>query len=89
MVALVLRKLSCQFIESGLFVVGLGVVLVLVVSRSRTCCVVVGVWSCWLFESAAYEVAFHSIPFRADFRRGEPGQVAREIVAVSVGPVWL
>ena len=36
-----------------------------------------------------YEVTFHGIPFRAVFRRIEPGHVAREIVVVSVGSVWL
>ena len=40
--------------------------------------------SCWLFESAAYEVTFHNIPFRAVSRRCEPRRVAREIVVVSV-----
>ena len=34
-------------------------------------------------------ITFHSIPFRAVFRRSEPGHVAREIVVVSVGSVWL
>ena len=32
---------------------------------------------------------FHSIPCRAVFRRDEPGRVARDIVVVSVGSVWL
>ena len=41
----------------------------------------------WLFESAACEATFHGIPFRAVFRRSEPGHVAREIGVVSV--VWL
>ena len=75
--------------------------LVFIVSLSRTCCLFVqcelgcrgrgdrGRGSCWLFESAANEVTFHSIPFRAVFRRGGPGRVAREIVVVSVGSVWL
>ena len=41
--------------------------------------------SCWLFESAAYEVTLHRVPFRAVLRRGEPGRVACEFVVVSVG----
>ena len=60
--------------------------LVVSVSRSRGDR---GRGSRWLFESAVYEVAFHSIPFRPVFHRGEPGHVAREIVVVSVGSVWL
>ena len=79
-------------------VVAFSVVFVLVVSLSRTCCVVVRSWlgcrsrgdrgrgSCWLFESAAYEVTFHSIPSRAVSSRSEPSHVAREIVVVPV--VW-
>ena len=31
----------------------------------------------------------HGIPYRAVLSRGEPGHVAREIVVVSVGFVWL
>ena len=66
-----------------LFVVVFGVVLVLVVSLSRTCCLVVrcelgcrsrgdrGRGSCWLFECAADDVTFHSIPIRAVFRRAD------------------
>ena len=42
-----------------------------------------------LFESAAYEITFHSIPNRAVFHRGELGHVPREIVFVYVGFVWL
>ena len=45
--------------------------------------------SCWLLESAAYKVAFHRVPFQAILCRGEPSRVAREIVVVSVGSVWL
>ena len=41
------------------------------------------------FESATHEVSFHRVPFRAVLRRGEPGRVAREIVIVPVGSVWL
>ena len=70
-----------------LLVVVFGVVFVSVVSLSRTCYSVVRCWlgshgrgdrgrgSWWLFESASYEVTFHSIPFRAVFRRSEPGYV--------------
>ena len=49
--------------------------------------VIRGRGSCWLFESAAYEVTVHSIPCRPVFRSGEPGYVAREIIVVSIGPV--
>ena len=34
--------------------------------------------SCWLFEPAVYEIAFHSIPYRGIFRYGKPGDVARD-----------
>ena len=37
----------------------------------------------------ANEVIFHSIQFGAVFRNSEPSHVAREIVVVSVGSVWL
>ena len=40
--------------------------------------------SCWLFESAANEVAIHSIPFRVVVRRDEPGHVTREVVVLSL-----
>ena len=49
--------------------------------------VVEGVVGRWLFESAACEVTFPGIQFRAVFHRSEPGRVAREIVVVSVGSV--
>ena len=75
-------------------VVAFGVAFVVVVHFSRVRCSFVCRWlgclshggrgrgSCWLFESVAYEVAFHSIPFRVVIRRGEPGHVAREVVVV-------
>ena len=81
-------------------VVVFSVVFVWVVSFSRAGCLVVRFWlgcrrhgesgrgSCWLFESAAYEVTFQSVAFRAVFRCSEPGHVAREMV-VSVGSGWL
>ena len=80
------------------------IVSVLVVSLSCTSCLVVRCWLCWLccrsrgdrrrvsrwlFESGAYAVTFHSIPFQAVFRRSGPSHVAREIVVVSVGPFRL
>ena len=53
----------------------------------RTSRDVLVVLSC--FESVAYEVTFHSVPFRAVSRQCEAGRVAREIVVVSVGYGWL
>ena len=44
-----------------------------------------GCGPCWLLESAAYKVAFHRVPFRDIWCRGETGCVAREIAVVSVG----
>ena len=61
--------------------------LFLVVCISRVCNLVVRCWlgcrrrgdrgrgSCWLFESAAHEVAFHGISVRIVFRGGEPCHV--------------
>ena len=76
-----------------LFVVVLGVVFVSVVSLSPACCLVVcggrGRGWCWLCESAVYEIAFSSIPFRVVSRCANPGHVAREVVVASVGSVWL
>ena len=44
---------------------------------------------CWLLESAAYNIDFHGVPFRATMCRGEPGLVARGMVIVSVDCGWL
>ena len=38
-----------------------------------------GSW--WLFESAAHEIAFHSISFRMVFNCGKPSHVAREVLS--------
>ena len=43
--------------------------------------------SCWLFEPAVHELAFHTIQFRNVFRCGKPSHAAREVVVVSVGSV--
>ena len=82
------------FLRSGVSSCGLVLVFVPVVWSCVVCWVVVivlmrGPRRYWLFESAAFAVTFQSIPFRAVFRRGEPGHIAREIVVVFVGSVRL
>ena len=50
---------------------------------------VVTIGSCWLFESAADEVAVHGVPFQAVLCRCEPSGVVRGIVVVTVNFVSL
>ena len=86
-----------QHIVVVLLVVVFSVVYVLAVTSCHVRCLIArwqldccvcggeGRGSCWLFESAAYEVTFHRVSFRAVLHRGDPDRVAREIVVVSVG----
>ena len=94
-----MRSFNCRSVEKRMSSVlsCFRVTFVLDVTLCRSCCLVVRCWlgfrccadggrgSCWLVESAT----FHSIPFRVVFRHGEPNHVARELVVVSVGSVWL